>query len=97
MAHSRADDREDITSFGYEDGPDLGYPLHGLVEIADWGCAVFSLADFTDPSGLMWGIDNGVYFREGMTFREWIVMYVEGSLEAPLQRDHPEGEYLWEL
>lgn len=97
MADPRVDALEDITSLFYEDGPDPGFPLSGLVQVGNWNGAVRSLVDFTDPSGLMWGIDNGAYFRESMTFREWIVMHVEGSLEAPLGRDHPESEYLWEL
>lgn len=76
-------------------GEEPNDPLHGLVQIYDWGCAICSLVDVTDPTGPMWAIDNGLFFSENMTLRDWIISYLDGTLEMPSATDHPECEALF--
>jgi len=83
---------EVITDLWYGDEPND--PLHGLVRIYDWGCAVWSLVDVTDPAGPMYVLDNGRFYSEGMMFRLWIMSWLGGSLEMPDALGHPECEDL---
>jgi hypothetical protein len=74
-------DDEVITDLWYGDEPND--PLHGLIMIYDWGCAVCSLIDVTDPAGPMYVLDNGRFYSEDMMFRMWIMSWLDGSLEMP--------------
>lgn len=68
----------------YQDGPDpSGRIPAGLVLLFDWGCAVWSLVDFRDPSGPMWSIDNGQLFRQDMDLGQWLTRSLNGTLECP--------------
>jgi hypothetical protein len=86
-------DEELITS-AYDEGPwdlELVNVPHGLVRFYDWGCAMWSIVDFRDPSGPMWGADNGRLFREHMDLAEWLARAIDGSLNAPNSNDHPDS------
>jgi hypothetical protein len=63
----------------YQEGPDpTGQIPDGLVLLYDWGCAIWSLCDFREPSGPMWVSEAGELKSEGLTLAEWL----KKSLEA---------------
>ena len=95
--HPRARLYEDICDFLYARGPAPDSNLSGFVEIYDWGCAVVSLVDFTDPGAPMWAIDNGFLFPEDVSLREWITMSLDGTLRMPCAEDHPECATIWDF
>jgi hypothetical protein len=88
--HTPGIDEESIT-FAYDQGlwdlEEVHIP-YGLVKFYDWGCAMWSLVDFRDPSGPIWGADNGQLFREHMDLAEWLTRAVEGTLSAPDSDKH---------
>jgi hypothetical protein len=63
---------EDIADL-YREGPDpSGAIPAGVVLLHDWGCAMWTLVDFRDPAGPIWGTDDGKVFQEGMVLSEWL-------------------------
>lgn len=83
---------EDIADL-LRNGPDPdGKIPHGLVLLHDWGCAKWSLIDFRDPDGAMWGNDSGELFPENMNLSEWLAYWVEGRLGFPGRPIKPVNE-----
>ncbi|MCM2422348.1 SMI1/KNR4 family protein [Streptomyces sp. RKAG293] len=65
----------------YRDGPDpSGRIPAGVVPVYDWGCTVWSLADFRDPAGPMWCNHEGEQWRQGMTLADWLGATMSGSM-----------------
>lgn len=66
------------------EGPDpTGQVPAGLVLLYDWGCAIWSLADFRDPAAPIWAIDNGELFPEHLTLADWLGKALDGTLRMP--------------
>ncbi|MEW2625747.1 SMI1/KNR4 family protein [Streptomyces sp. NPDC048106] len=64
----------------YEQGPDpSGRIPAGMVLLYDWGCTIWSMADFRDPSGPMWCTHQGDFWPQGITLAEWIADTTAGS------------------
>jgi hypothetical protein len=88
---TRVSDFEDITEL-YREGPEpTGTVPPGVVVIYDWGCAIVSLVDFRDPTGPMWVIDNGRFFRDDMDLKVWLHRSVTGVLTIPLAAGRPDA------
>lgn len=91
--HAPGADEELITS-AYDQGlwdlDDVHVP-YGLVRFYDWGCAMWSLVDFREPSGPMWGADNGRLFREDLDLAAWLTSAVKGTLSPPDADKHPDS------
>ncbi|WP_445280628.1 SMI1/KNR4 family protein [Streptomyces sp. DSM 118148] len=65
----------------YEHGPDpSGQIPPGMVLLYDWGCTIWSMTDFRDPSGPMWCTHQGDLWPQGITLAEWITETAAGSL-----------------
>ncbi|SCF56517.1 SMI1/KNR4 family protein [Streptomyces sp. Ncost-T10-10d] len=65
----------------YQDGPDpSGHIPVGLVLIYDWGCTLWSLVDFRDPTGPMWCNHQGEHWPQGITLAEWLTSTLAGTL-----------------
>ncbi|MEU5532080.1 SMI1/KNR4 family protein [Streptomyces sp. NPDC020362] len=80
----------------YQEGPDpSGTVPAGLVLMYDWGCTLWSLADFRDPAGPMWCIHEGQLWPQGITLGEWLLGTSTGTLTVErlleTEPDGPEG------
>ncbi|MFI0357473.1 hypothetical protein [Actinomadura sp. 9N407] len=72
---------------------DGSYP--GLVWLFDWGCLIWSVIDFRDPAGPMWGWDPNIdpdedstpIFSQNMNFTEWLGRSLDGSLEEAFEEN----------
>ncbi|MFE5096176.1 SMI1/KNR4 family protein [Streptomyces sp. NPDC056638] len=65
----------------YQDGPDSsGHIPAGLVLIYDWGCTLWSLVDFRDPTGPMRCNHQGEHWPQGITLAEWLTSTLAGTL-----------------
>lgn len=68
----------------YREGPDpSGKVPAGVVLLHDWGCSMWSMVDFRDPSAPMWGVNNGDVFEEDMLLSGWLTAWLEGRLGFP--------------
>lgn len=75
--------------------------LQSLFPVCDWGCAISSFVDCSDPATTMWGLDPNpvddvadALFRQEMGFTEWLWLWVEGRLYQPWVVEDPEtGEW----
>lgn len=85
---------DELITAAYAQGPwdlELVNVPHGLVRFYDWGCAVWSIVDFRDPSGPIWGADNGRFFREDMDLAVFLARAIDGTLSPPDSDEHPDG------
>ncbi|MFJ4680310.1 hypothetical protein [Kitasatospora sp. NPDC088783] len=78
-----------------------GRPHHpkSVVPLLTWGCAIWSLVDYSTPEGRMWGWDPNVrciehaLFPEEFTLTERLLGWLDGDdvfPEAPVPADCPE-------
>jgi SMI1/KNR4 family protein SUKH-1 len=71
---------EDIADL-YQGGPDpSGRIPAGLVLLYDWGCTIWSLVDFRDPTGPMWCNHQGELWRQGISLAEWLTGTITGTI-----------------
>ncbi len=83
-------DFQDIASVVEEFGTEpSGTVPPGIYPIYDWGCGIYTLLDFTDSDGAVWGIAQGAVFPEGINLAAWLGRAVDGTLERPDERHHP--------
>lgn len=66
----------------FTSSPDYSLPL-GLVWFFDWGCGIWTLVDFRDQDGMMWGWEDGELFPLNLTLAEWISADLNGNLNIP--------------
>ncbi|MFI6358294.1 hypothetical protein ACIBJF_38070 [Streptomyces sp. NPDC050743] len=52
----------------------------GLVLLYDWGCTIWSLADFRDATAPMWCTHDGEVRPQGITFAVWLLGTGTGTL-----------------
>jgi hypothetical protein len=74
-----------------------------LLPVCYWGCAIYSLIDCADREARMWARDPNpaphddigkALFPQSMTFREWLVRWVDRRLHQPaLVQDPDTGEW----
>ncbi|MGH1551844.1 hypothetical protein ACRAWF_05840 [Streptomyces sp. L7] len=99
------------TEFRYSDGERLveeylgwrGAPGHppSVVPLLTWGCAIWSLVDFSTPEGRMWGWDPNArcpehgeaLFPEDLTLAERLQGWLDGTAAFPKA---PAGPYCTE-
>jgi hypothetical protein len=75
----------------------------GLLPVCNWGCGIYSFIDCADREARMWAWDPNpapqddigkALFSQSMTFREWLVRWVDGRLHQPaLVQDPDTGEW----
>jgi hypothetical protein len=74
-----------------------------LLPVCYWGCAIYSLMDCADRKARMWAWDPNpaprddigkALFPQSITFREWLVRWVDRRLHQPaLVQDPDTGEW----
>ncbi|MQY34418.1 hypothetical protein SRB17_23870 [Streptomyces sp. RB17] len=70
----------DITDL-HQEGPDpSGKIPAGFVLLHDWGCTIWSIADFRDPAAPMWCNHMGAVWPQGITLAQWLLDTVTGTL-----------------
>ncbi|MEV8328754.1 hypothetical protein [Kitasatospora sp. NPDC056731] len=73
---------------GWREGYGADYPTP-VVPLLPWGCAIWSLVDFSTPEGRMWGWDpNGACLRhslfpEPFTLSERLTGWLDGREDFP--------------
>jgi hypothetical protein len=82
----------------WREGYGPGYP-RAVVPLLTWGCAIWSLVDYSTPDGRMWGWDPNArclehaLFPEGITLAERLCGWLderEEFPEAPTPTDCPQ-------
>ncbi|MGW0509085.1 SMI1/KNR4 family protein [Streptomyces olivaceoviridis] len=65
----------------YQEGPDpSGQIPAGLVPVYDWGCTIWSLVDFRDPTGPMWCTHEGDCWPQGINLAQWLAETMTDTL-----------------
>jgi hypothetical protein len=72
--------------------PNGSHPA-GVVPILDWGCAVWSLVDFRDPSGPMWGWEPNASCLDHALFPQGIPLAVWLDPRRPARQPYPSFDY----
>jgi hypothetical protein len=68
----------------------------GMVPVLDWGCALYTLIDFTDPTGPVWGWDWDPDTEQGLIpmnidLAAWLSDSLRGEWMLP-QWGNPQGQ-----
>jgi len=65
------------------------FPMSGKVWLLDWGCALWSLCDFSTPEGMMWGWDphtcceRHTLFPKEQTVKDWLTNSIGADYPQP--------------
>lgn len=89
----RGDDGDIVSEYAsFSSDPNHSHPA-GVVPILDWGCAIWSLVDFRDPSGPMWGWDPNGSCLDHALFPQGIPLAVWLDPQRPARQPHPPFGY----
>ncbi|MER6578019.1 hypothetical protein [Nonomuraea sp. NPDC001023] len=85
----RSDIYADITESALAFRTDPCDPRPGMIQLLDWGCAIASLVDCSDPQGAMWGWDPNLccldhaLFPQDITFASWLAESIGRDFDEP--------------
>lgn len=72
----------------------------GLLPICNWGCAIYSYIDVTQPDGPIWGwdpnpgpTDETALFPSGRNLAQWLSEWVSCELHQPTLVQDPDGSW----
>ena len=62
----------------------------GMIFLMNWGCAIWSVLDCTEPGGVMWGWLEGTLRCQDMSLVDWLGAYLDGA-EDELKPNYRSG------
>jgi hypothetical protein len=60
-------------------------PPPGVLFIANWGCAIWSLLDCREPAGRIWSWEEGDRWPIDLTFGQWLEAWLDGEELFPIR------------
>jgi hypothetical protein len=87
-------DWDDILQSSRPRDPEGPVPA-SFIWVFDWGCAIWSLIDSSDPAGQMWAWDSNQLpgrnlISQDQTLAEWLGLWLDGQLSMP-KGTQPDG------